>query len=205
MSKVFAGITMSVDGYIAGPNDGPGKGLGEGGERLHYWVFGGPWTYDGGPKGDASGEDTEWLSEMTSRIGAVVGGRWTYEAARHWGDENPWGLPFFIVTHRPEEEPEGGAFAFVSGVEEAVERAREAAGDKDVHVMGGADTIRQALEAGLVDELTIIIAPVVLGDGKRLFEGFSESLELEQLGVRQSPFATFIDYRVIPRQGASRD
>ncbi len=196
MSKVIAGITVSLDGYIAGPNDGPGKGLGEGGERLHYWVFGGPWTYDDGPKGDASGEDAEWLSEMTSRIGAVVGGRWTYEAARHWGDENPWELPFFIVTHRPEEEPEGGAFTFVSGVEEAVERAREAAGDKDVHVMGGADTIRQALEAGLVDELTIIIAPVTLGDGKRLFEGFSESLELEQLGVRQSQFATFIDYRV---------
>jgi dihydrofolate reductase len=148
-----------VDGYIAGPNDGPGRGLGEGGERLHYWVFGGPWTYDDGPKGDASGEDAEWLSEMTSRIGAVVSGRWTYEAARHWGDENPWGLPVFIVTHRPEEEPEGGAFTFVSGVEEAVERAREAAGDKDVHVMGGADVLRQALEAGLVDELTIIIAP----------------------------------------------
>jgi dihydrofolate reductase len=196
MTKVLAGITTSVDGYIAGPDDGPGRGLGEGGERLHYWVFGGPWTYDEGPKGDASGEDAEWLSEMTSRIGAVVSGRWTYEAARHWGDENPWGLPVFIVTHRPEEEPEGAAFQFVSGVEEAIERAREAAGDKDVHVMGGADVLRQALEAGLVDELTIIIAPVVLGGGKRLFEGFSESLELEQLGVRQSQFATFIDYRV---------
>jgi dihydrofolate reductase len=196
MTKVLAGITTSVDGYIAGPNDGPGKGLGEGGERLHYWVFGGRWTYDDGPKGDPSGEDAEWLSEMTSRIGAVVGGRWTYEAARHWGDENPWDLPFFIVTHRPEEEPEGGAFTFVSGVDEAVERARQAAGDKDVHVMGGADVLRQALEAGLVDELTIIVAPVVLGDGKRLFEGFSESLELEQLGVRQSQFATFIQYRV---------
>jgi dihydrofolate reductase len=196
MTKVLAGITTSVDGYIAGPDDGPGRGLGEGGERLHYWVFGGPWTYDEGPKGDASGEDAEWLSEMTSRIGAVVSGRWTYEAARHWGDENPWGLPVFIVTHRPEEEPEGGAFQFVSGVEEAIERAREAAGDKDVHVMGGADVIRQALEAGLVDQLSIIIAPVILGDGKRLFEGFSESLELEQLGVHQSQFATFIDYRV---------
>jgi dihydrofolate reductase len=197
MSKVIAGITMSVDGYIAGPDDGPGKGLGEGGERLHYWVFGGPWSYDDGPKGDASGEDAEWLSELTSRIGAVVSGRWTYEAARHWGDENPWDLPVFILTHRPEEQPEGGAFTFVSGIGEAVERAREAAGGKDVHVMGGADTIRQALEARLVDELTIIIAPVALGDGKRLFEGFSESLELEQLGVRQSQFATFIDYRVI--------
>ena len=126
----------------------------------------------------------------------MVGGRWTYEAARHWGDENPWGLPFFIVTHRPEEQPAGDAFTFVSGVEAAVERAREAAGDKDVSVMGGADVIRQALAAGLVDELTIIVAPVVLGGGKRLFEGFSKSLDLEQLGVRQSRFATFITYRV---------
>ena len=196
MSKVFAGITTSVDGYITGPDDGPGKGLGEGGERLHNWVFGGPWTYDEEPRGEASGEDAAWLEGMSSKMGAAVGGRSTYEAARHWGDKNPWGRPFFIVTHRPEEEPDGGEFTFVDGVEAAVERAREAAGDKDVHVMGGADTIRQALEAGLVDELTIIIAPVVLGDGKRLFEGFSRSLELEHLGVRQSEFATFIDYRV---------
>jgi dihydrofolate reductase len=196
MTKVLAGITTSIDGYIAGPDDGPGKGLGEGGERLHHWVFGGPWTYDDPPKGEPSGEDAEWLAETSSRVGAVVGGRWTYEAAEHWGDENPFGLPFFVVTHRPEEEPEGGAFTFVSGVEEAVERARDAAGDKDVHIMGGADTIRQALDAGLVEELTIIIAPVVLGGGKRLFEGFSKSLDLEHLGVRQSRFATFVDYRV---------
>ena len=196
MTKVLAGITTSVDGYIAGPDDGPGKGLGEGGERLHHWVFGGPWTYDDPPEGKPSGDDAEWLAETSSRVGAVVGGRWTYEAAEHWGGENPWSLPFFIVTHRPEEEPEGDGFTFVSGVEEAVERAREAAGNKDVHVMGGADTIRQALDAGLVDELSIIIAPVVLGGGKRLFEGFSKSLDLEHLGVRQSQFATFIDYRV---------
>jgi dihydrofolate reductase len=115
---------------------------------------------------------------------------------RALGDENPWGLPFFIVTHRPEEEPPGGAFTFVAGVPEAIERAKEAAGGKDVHVMGGADVIRQALDAGLVDELTIIVAPVVLGGGKRLFDGFTRSLDLEHLGVRQSPFATFIDYRV---------
>ncbi|MGH2781117.1 MAG: dihydrofolate reductase family protein [Thermoleophilaceae bacterium] len=196
MAKVVAGITMSVDGYITGPNDGPGKGLGEGGERLHHWVFGGPWTYAEGPRGEPTGEDAAWLAEVTSRVGAVVGGRGTYEAARHWGDENPWGLPFFIVTHRPEEEPEGGEFTFVSGVEAAVERALESAGDKDVHVMGGADVIRQALEAGIVDELGIVIAPVVLGGGKHLFEGFSRSLDLEHVGVRQSPFATFIDYRV---------
>jgi dihydrofolate reductase len=196
MTKVLAGITMSVDGYVAGPDDGPGKGLGEGGERLHYWVFGGPWTYEDDPKGEATGEDAAWLEQTVSRIGAVVGGRFTYEAARHWGGENPWGLPVFIVTHRPEEEPEGGAFTFVSGVREAVTRAADAAGGKDVHVMGGADVIRQALEAGLVDELSIIVAPVVLGGGKRLFDGFATSLELEHLGVTQSPFATFIDYRV---------
>jgi dihydrofolate reductase len=196
MAKVAAGITTSLDGYIAGPDDGPEKGLGEGGERLHYWVFGGPWTYGNEPKGEPTGEDAEWLADVSSRIGAVVGGRWTYEAARHWGDKNPFGMPFFVVTHRPEEEPEGGEFTFVSGVEEAVERALEAAGGKDINVMGGADVIRQALEAGIVDELTIIIAPVILGGGKQLFEGFSQSLELEHRGVRQSPFATFIDYRV---------
>jgi dihydrofolate reductase len=204
MSKVFAAITTSVDGYIAGPEDGPGKGLGEGGERLHYWVFGGRWTYDEEPRGEATGEDAAWLSEAFATMGAVVGGRSTYEASRHWGDENPFGVPFFIVTHRPEEEPEGGAFTFVSGVREAVERAAAAAGDKDVHVMGGADVIRQALEAGLVDELTIIVAPVVLGGGKRLFEGFSDSLDLEHLGARQSQYATFIDYRV-EREPALRD
>jgi dihydrofolate reductase len=196
MTNVLAGITTSVDGYITGPHDGPGKGLGEGGERLHHWVFGGPWTYDSGPKGEPAGEDAEWLAETTSRVGAVVGGRWTYEAAGHWGGENPWGLPFFIVTHRTQDEPEGGGFTFVSGVGEAVQRARDAAGDRDVHVMGGGDVIRQALEAGLVDELTVIVAPITLGGGKRLFDGFSRSLDLEHLGVRQSPFATFIDYRV---------
>jgi dihydrofolate reductase len=196
MAKVVAAITTSVDGYVAGPDDGPGKGLGEGGERLHYWVFGGPWTYAEEPTGEASGEDAAWLREVMAKLGAVVSGRWTYEAAEHWGDENPWGLPVFVVTHRPEEEPDSGAFTFVSGVETAVAQAREAAGEKVVSVMGGADVIRQALEAGLVDELTLIVAPVVLGGGKRLFEGFSRSLDLEHLGVRQSPFATFIDYRV---------
>jgi dihydrofolate reductase len=199
MTKVLASITTSLDGYIAGPDDGPGKGLGEGGERLHYWVFGGPWSYAEEPRGEASGEDADILAEAMARIGAVVGGRWTYEAAGHWGDENPWGLPFFIVTHRPEEQPEGDDFRFVSGVQAAVELAREAAGDKDVSLMGGADVIRQALAAGLVDELTIIVAPVVLGGGKRLFEGFSKSLDLEQIGVRQSRFATFLSYRVPDR------
>ena len=195
MSKVWAEITTSVDGYITGPDDGPGNGLGTDGERLHYWVFGRPWRY-AEDKGEPTGEDATWLLERSSRAGAVIGGRWTYEAAGHWGGENPWGLPFFIVTHRPQEEPEGKGFTFVAGVPEAVVGAKQAAGDKDVQIMGGADVIRQALDAGLIDELTIIIAPVVLGGGKRLFEGFSKSLDFEHLGVRQSPYATFISYGV---------
>lgn len=199
MTKVSASITTSVDGYITGPDDGPGKGLGEGGEQLHTWVFGGPWRYEDEQRGGPTGDDAAFLEEAMGRNGAVVGGRWTYEAAGHWGDKNPWGLPFFIVTHRPEEEPPGGAFTFVEGVEEAVERARAAAGDRDVHVMGGADVLRQALAAGLIDELTIIVAPVVLGAGKRLFDGFTRSLELEHAGLRQSRFATFITYRVLTR------
>jgi dihydrofolate reductase len=138
MTRVIAGITTSVDGYITGPDDGPGQGLGEGGERLHHWVFGGPWTYADAPEGEPTGDDAAWLADVTSRVGAVVGGRWTYEAADHWGDESPWGLPFFIVTHRPEEQPPGEAFTFVAGVEAAVDAAREAAAGRDVHVMGGA-------------------------------------------------------------------
>jgi dihydrofolate reductase len=196
MAKVIAGITMSIDGYITGRDDGPGKGLGEDGERLHYWVFGGPWHYSDNTRGEPEGEDAAWLAEVTSRIGAVVTGRQTYEAARHWGDKNPWGLPFFIVTHRPQEQPDSGEFTFVSGVEAATLNAIEAADGKDVHIMGGAEIIRQALAAGIVDELTIIIAPIVLGAGKRLFDGFQQSLELDQIGVRQSRLATFIDYRV---------
>jgi len=198
MTKVNASITISVDGYITGPNDGPGCGLGEGGERLHYWVMGGPWTYEDEGRGEATGEDAAFLEEMMSRLGAVVGGRATYEAAGHWGDENPFGVPMFVVTHRPEEQPEDGEFIFVDGLEEAIRRAIDAAGERDVSLMGGADVIRQGLEAGLVDELTVIVAPVVLGAGKSLFEGFTDSLELEHIGLRQSPLATFISYRVKP-------
>jgi dihydrofolate reductase len=196
MSKVMAGITVSVDGYITGPDDGPACGLGVGGERLHYWVFGGPWTYEDPGRGEAIGEDKEWLDQAVANTGAVIAGRGTYEAAGHWGDTTPWGVPFLIVTHRPEEQPPGDDFLFVRSVEDAVTRAKDAAGDKEVHVMGGADVIRQALAAGYVDELSIIIAPVILGAGKRLFDGFTTSLDLQHIGVRQSPFATFIDYRI---------
>jgi dihydrofolate reductase len=197
MTKVVAGITTSLDGYITGPNDGPGRGLGDGGERLHYWVFGGPWTYDQGPRGEPTGADKEVLDEATARVGAVVGGRNTYEAAQAWGGNNPFGVPFFIVTHRPADAPAGAGFTFVNGLDEAIARAREAAGDKDVSVMGGADVIRQALRAGYVEELSISIAPVILGGGKRLFDGFDQTVGLERVRLVQSPFVTHITYRVV--------
>ena len=196
MTKVAAGITVSVDGYITGPNDIPGQGLGEGGERLHYWVFGGPWAYGNEGRGEPTGTDKEWIDENLAANGAVVCGRGTYEAAGRWGGHNPWPIPLYVVTHRVDSEPPGGEFVFVTGVPDAIRRAKEAAGGKQVHVMGGAQVIRQALEAGLVDELSIIIAPVILGGGKRLFEGFTRSIDLQHIRVRQSPFATFIDYRV---------
>jgi dihydrofolate reductase len=197
MSKVLALITMSVDGYITGPNDGPGCGLGVGGERLHNWVFGGTWRYDSAERGQMLPDDQAWFGALSATMGAVIGGRGTYEAAEHWGDQNPSPVPFFVVTHRPEDEPPGHGFNFVGSIAEAAKRARAVAGEKTVHVMGGAGIIRQFLEAGLVDELTIIVAPLILGDGKRLFDGFAHSIELEQLGVRQSRFATFLEYRVM--------
>ncbi len=196
MTKVKAVITISLDGYITGPNDGPDKGLGEGGEALHTWVFGAPWTYESGPKGEATGVDKEYLDEGMRSQGAAIVGRNMYEAAGHWGDRSPWGVPTFVLTHRRQEQPHGDEFTFVGSLDEALSRAREAAGDKDVHLAGGADLIRQALLADAVDELSMVVAPLVLGGGKRLFEGFGRRIELEQLGVRQSEFATFIDYRV---------
>jgi dihydrofolate reductase len=196
MTKITSGITTSIDGYFVGPNDGPGKGLGEGGERLHYWVFGGPWSYGEEARGEPVGADKAYLDKSLTQAGAVVGGRGTYEAAEHWGGVNPWPVPFFIVTHRPGEQPESGGFTFVGSLEEAIERARAVAGDKPVEIMGGGDLIRQGLRAGHIDEFTLTIAPVVLGAGKRLFDGFDTPLNLEPRKVWHSPLATHIEYRV---------
>lgn len=197
MTKVVATITISLDGFITGPNDGPGRGLGDGGERLHYWVFGGPWSYDEEPNGEATGADKQYLDEAMARGGAIVIGRNMYEAAEAWGGNNPFGMPLFVVTHRPEDEPAEGGFTFVNGLDEAISRAREAAGGKDVGIGGGADVIRQALGAGNVEELSLSIAPVILGGGKRLFDDFDRTMNLEHLGLLQSPFATHITYRVV--------
>lgn len=197
MAKVIASITTSVDGYVAGPDDGPGKGLGEGGERLHYWVVDGPWTYDDEPHVQPAGEARAFLDRTMARTGAIVVGRWMYEASGHWGEKNPWGIPVFVVTHRPEEAPDTGEFTFVDGFDAAIERALAAAGDRDVAIGGGADVIRQGLEMGVVDELAVIVAPVILGGGKALFDGFTRSLDLERAAVHPLEWgATVIEYRV---------
>ncbi len=197
MTRVVAAITISIDGYITGPNDGPGRGLGDGGERLHYWVFGGPWSYEAEPSGEATGVDKEYLDGAMARAGAVVVGRGMYEAAGAWSGQNPFGVPLFVVTHRPDKAPSDGGFTFVDGLDEAIARARQAAGGKDISIGGGGDVIRQALRTGHVDELAISIAPVILGGGKRLFEGFDQTLNLEHVALLQSPLATHITYRLV--------
>jgi dihydrofolate reductase len=197
--SVVATITTSIDGYVTGPDDRAGQGLGIGGERLHYWVMGGPWTYEGGhDTRAATGADRDHLDALSARMGAGICGRGMYEAAGRWGGTNPFGGPLFVVTHRMDDAPDPSTgFTFVEGVEEALERARDVAGDRDVSIAGGADVIRQALAAGLVDELALSTAPVILGAGKRLFEGFDHDVDLRILDVVRSDLATHSRYEIV--------
>jgi dihydrofolate reductase len=199
MNKVIAAITTSLDGYVVGPDDGPGQGLGVGGERLHYWVMGGPWTYahDGHHTDGMHGPDKEYFDTLTEGLGCGIVGRNMYEAAGAWGGTNPFPGTLIVLTHRVEDQPDPSTgFLFIDGFDAALARARELAGDGAVSLGGGADLIRQGLAAGVVDELAISTAPVVLGGGKRLFEGFDRDLDLEVLGVWSSPYATHVRYAV---------
>jgi len=198
MSKVIASITQSVDGYVTGPDDGPGQGLGRGGERLHYWVMGGPWTYDGEHTFGMHGPDKEFFDEMVSTVAAGVVGRGMYDAAGGWGGTNPFPGPLFVATHRVEDQPAAASgFTFVGDLDAALDQAAETAGEKDVSIGGGADVIRQALAADRVDELVVSTAPVILGAGKGLFDGFEKDVDLEVIKVYSSPFATHVRYRVV--------
>jgi dihydrofolate reductase len=196
-SRVLAGITTSVDGYITGPDDGPGCGLGVGGERLHNWVMGGPWTYEGEHAFAMSPEDRAFFDPYVANIGSGVVGRGMYDASGAWGGTNPFGGTLHIVTHRTEDAPDPSTgFVFVDDFDRAMALAGEAAGDRDVAVSGGADAIRQALAGGYVDVLAISTAPVVLGAGKRLFDGFDQDIDLEKLSVHSSAYATHVTYAV---------
>jgi dihydrofolate reductase len=200
MNKVIASISTSLDGYVVGPDDHAGQGLGVGGERLHYWVMGGPWTYadDGRDADGMHGPDKEYFDSVTEGLGCAIVGRTMYEAAGAWGGTNPFPGTLIVLTHRVEDQPDPSAgFLFIDGFDAAITRARELAGDGVVALGGGADVIRQGLAAGVVDELAISTAPVVLGGGKRLFEGFDRDLDLEPLGVWSSPYATHVRYRVV--------
>jgi dihydrofolate reductase len=199
LSKVIATITTSVDGFITGPDDGPGCGLGVGGERLHYWVMGGPWTYETEhePGVGMTGADEKFFEELTSDLGAGICGRGMYESAEAWGGTNPFDGPLWVVTHRVEDEPDPEAgFKFIDSLDAAVEEATAAADGKDIAISGGGDLIRQALEAGHVDVLAISTAPVILGQGKRLFDGFDHDIDLEIRSVHSSDYATHTTYTV---------
>jgi dihydrofolate reductase len=196
--SVIASITTSVDGYVTGPNDGPGCGLGVGGERLHYWVMGAPWTYDSEHEvGGMEGVDREFFDELTANLGSGICGRGMYDAAGAWGGTNPFGGTMFVLTHRTADAPDpSSGFVFVDGLDAAMEQAKAAADGRDVAIAGGADLIRQTLAARYVDELVLSTAPVVLGGGKRLFDGFIDDVELEIVRVYSSPNATHIRYAV---------
>ena len=203
MGKVTVDISMSLDGFIAGPNDGPELGLGEGGERLHEWVFGlASWREPHGLAGGETNRDSEILDEAFRDIGAVVLGRRMYENAKGWGDNPPFHLPVFVLTHEARESvtKEGGTtFTFVSdGIESALEQAKAAAGEKAVSIAGGANTIQQYLNAGDVDEIQIHLVPLMLGGGIRLFDQVDpERVELEATRVVESPSVTHLKYRVV--------
>lgn len=196
--SVIASITTSVDGYVTGPDDGPGRGLGRGGERLHYWVMGGPWTYETEHSpGEMSGADKEFFDDLVRNLGAGVCGRGMYDAAGAWGGTNPFGGTMFVLTHRVQDAPDPSTgFVFVGDLATAMQQATQQAAGRDVGIGGGADLIRQALAADYVDELVISTAPVILGAGKRLFDGFTKDLDLTVRRVYASPYATHVRYMV---------
>jgi dihydrofolate reductase len=203
MGKVVMGISMSLDGFVAGPNDGPDNPLGDGGERLFEWYFSGdtPFIIPGDvPEFKVSRASAEHLAESISAIGAMVAGRRMFDIANAWQGHPPGEGPCFIVTHFPPQEwvKEGSPFTFVTdGVESAIRQAKAAAGDKNVAV-SSASIAKQCLKAGLLDEISIDLAPVLLGGGVRLFEYLgNEPIALEKNKVIDAPGVTHLGFRVV--------
>jgi dihydrofolate reductase len=187
MALIEANISMSVDGYVTGPGVDQHPGLGEGGEALHAWI-----GYE---------EGRQLLAVIFAASGAVVTSRKVYEDTSGWDAEDGFfGMPVYVVTHQAQEPVSKGdtTFTFVTGgIEAALAQAAEAAGDKLVHIMGGASIIQQALRAGLVDRLHLHLAPILLGAGTPLFDHLVAPLQLAQLETLQTPEATHLRYRVI--------
>jgi dihydrofolate reductase len=202
MGKVVFNMTMSLDGFVAGPNDGPENGLGDGGDRLFTWYFSGDTEIpisDGNMALKVSSQSAEILKEAFGSYGAGVWGRRTFDIAKAWGGHPP-GSPCFIVTHTVPQEwvKEGSPFTFVTdGVESAIRQAKQAAGDKDV-VVCTASILQQCLNAGLMDEIHIDMVPLLLGNGVRLFDHLNiEPIELESIRVVEAPGVTHLGYRVV--------
>ncbi len=194
---------MSLDGFIAGPNDGPGSPLGEGGERLFAWYSSGDTEYRL-PGTEmvfmVSPPSAELLREAHSKMGAFVTGRRTFDITNGWGGSPPLGVPTFVITHTPPQEwvYEGSPFTFVTeGVQSAVEQAKAVAGEKDVAV-AAASIAQQCIRAGLLDEIHIDLVPVLLGEGVRLFDHLGTGpIELESTEVVEAPDVTHLTFRVV--------
>jgi dihydrofolate reductase len=212
MSKLRCQISISLDGFIAGPNQSVENPLGEGGMALHEWVFKlDAWRRSHGQEGGEANASSAVIEEATSNIGAVVMGRnmfgggpgpWGEEPWNGWwGDDPPFHTPVFVLTHHQREplEMDGGTtFHFVTdGVESALERAREAAGGRDVSLGGGARAVQQYLAAGLLDELQLNVVPILLGGGSRLFDDLAGAdVRLEPARVIDAPGVTHLLYGV---------
>jgi dihydrofolate reductase len=210
VGKVKCQISISADGYLAGPNQGEEHPLGEGGMALHEWVVKlAAWREPHGREGGEVNASSEIFEEAAGNTGAVVMGRNMFGPVRGpwaeplwsgwWGDEPPFHVPVFVLTHYEREPLTLGetTFHFVTeGPERAVELAREAAGDKDVSVGGGGETIQELIRAGLLDEILINQVPVILGDGVRLLDGIPPSVKLEQLRVVEAPDVAHVFYAV---------
>ncbi len=211
MSKLRFDISVSADGYVAGPNQSEEHPLGEGGEQLHEWVVKlEVWRRAHGREGGEVTASTPLFEEALDAAGAVIMGRnmfgggpgpWGEDPWKGWwGEEPPFGMPVFVLTHHEREPLTLGetTFNFVTdGIESALEQAREAAGDRDVAIGGGAEAIRQYLAAGLVDQMQLNVVALLLGDGTRLFDdGAGAGLELEPILVVDTPDVTHLRYRV---------
>ncbi len=212
MGKVVLDISSSLDGFVAGPNPSRELPLGEGGERLHEWVVAlASWRERHDKSGGATDADDEVVAERLAGTGAILMGRRMFsggegpwegdsKAGSWWGDEPPFGVPVFVLTHHPREPLTKGdtTFTFVTdGVESAVEQARAAAGDLNVAVYGGASVAQQVLSAGLLDELEVHLVPVLLGGGTRLLDNLDPGIRLERTRVVDSPTVTHLRYRVL--------
>jgi len=195
MSRVTCDLTISLDGFVAGPNQSPAEPLGENGELLHRWMFEEPEANAAAIEGIlASG------AYIMGRNMFAGPGAWDEDWRGWWGEEPPYHAPVFVLTHQPREplQMQGGTtFNFVTdGIESALARAREAAGSKDVAIAGGAQTAQQYLSAGLIDELRLHTAPIILGAGERLLDGVA-TLTLEPTEVSGTGLVTHVRYRVI--------